>query len=92
MIIGDKCVKDDTGNLSTSEEAKKAAWKQHYERLLNFEFPWDPDHLTHSDPVLGAAPLITVEMVSAAVAKMKPGKAAGPSSVIAEMLKDAGEP
>ena len=90
-IIGDKCVKDDSGNLSTTDEAKKVAWKQHYERLSNVEFPWDPDHLTHTDPVLGAAPLITSEMVSKAVAKMKPGKAAGPSGIIAEMLKAGNE-
>ena len=31
-------------------------------------------------------------MVSSAVSKMKSGKAAGPSGIIAEMLKAAGEP
>ena len=37
-VVGDKCVKDDSGNLSFDNEAKKVAWKQHYERLLNEEF------------------------------------------------------
>ena len=63
-IIGDKCVKDDVGNLSTSDEAKKAAWKQHYEGLLNVEFPWDSEHLSDADPVVGPPLLIKPEMVS----------------------------
>ena len=33
-VVGDKCVKDDSGNLSFDNKAKKVAWKQHYERLL----------------------------------------------------------
>ena len=35
--------------------------------------------------------MITAEMVSKAVAKMKVGKAAGPFGIIAEMLKAAGD-
>ena len=91
-IIGEKCVKDDGGNLSTSDDAKKVAWKQHYERLLNVEFPWDPTHLDNCDPIPGVPLLTTVDMVSKAVAKMKVGKAAGPSGIIAEMIKAAGDP
>ena len=41
-VVGDKYVKDDSGNLSF-DEAKKVAWKQHYERLLNEEFSWNPE-------------------------------------------------
>ena len=51
-VVGDKCVKDDSGNLSFDNEAKKVAWKQHYERLLNEEFSWNPEDLT-ADPVVG---------------------------------------
>ena len=50
-------------------------------------FLGDPDHLSQDDPVQGAPPLITSDMVGKAVAKMKPGKAAGPSGIIAEMFK-----
>ena len=32
--------------MSMSEEAKQDAWAEHYERLLNNEFDWDPDHLS----------------------------------------------
>ena len=37
-VVGDKCVKDDSGNLSIDNKAKKVAWKQHYKRFLNEEF------------------------------------------------------
>ena len=86
-MVGDKCVKDDSGNLSF-DEAKKVAWKQHYERLLNEEFSWNPEDLT-ADPVVG--PPIHVEMVVKAITKMKTGKAAGPSGIVAEMLKASGD-
>ena len=39
-IIGEKFVRD-KGNLTISDEAKSHAWKEHYQRLLNNEFPWD---------------------------------------------------
>ena len=76
-VVGDKCVKDDSGNLSFDNEAKKVAWKQHYERLLNEEFSWNPEDLT-ADPVVGPPIHIDVEMVVKAITKMKTGKAAGP--------------
>ena len=44
-VVGDKPVKNDTGEMSMSEEAKQNAWAEHYERLFNVEFDWDPDHL-----------------------------------------------
>ena len=36
-VVGDKPVKNDAGEMSMSEEAKKNAWAEHYERLLNIE-------------------------------------------------------
>ena len=44
------------------------------------------------EPIPGAAPYVTIDMVSSAVSKTKSGKAAGPSGIIAEMLKVSGEP
>ena len=32
-------VMNDTGQLSLDEEAKKDTWQEHYDRLLNVEFP-----------------------------------------------------
>ena len=88
-VVGDKCVKDDLGNLSFDNEAKKVACKQHYERLLNEEFSWNPEDLT-ADPVVRPPIHIDVEMVKA-ITKMKTGKAAGPSGIVAEMLKASGD-
>ena len=88
-VIGEKCVMNDAGNLSIDKESKRTAWKEHYEGLLNEEFPWNPNHL-NADPVEGPPIQITIEMVATAIAKMKPGKAAGPSGIVAEMLKASG--
>ena len=46
-------MKKDTGEMSMSEEAKQNAWTEHYERLLNVEFDWDPDHLSNEPPLEG---------------------------------------
>ena len=33
-IIGEKCVRDDTGELAFDDKSKKAAWKSYYNKLL----------------------------------------------------------
>ena len=89
-IIGEKCVKDDRENLTFSDQDKLEAWKSHYQKLLNEEFPWNPDHLTTPEPVQGPPILIKEEMVAKAIKAMKLGKASGPSGIVAEMIKCAG--
>ena len=37
--VGDKCVKNDKGELVLTDAEKHLARKEHYERLLNEEFP-----------------------------------------------------
>ena len=86
-IVGEKCMRDDSGKLAYSDDEKVKAWKQHYERPLNVEFPWSEDDLSVVDPVLGPPPLVTREMVEKSITKMKLGKAPGPSGVVTEMLK-----
>ena len=49
--------------LPMSEEAKQNAWAEHYERLLNVEFDWDPDHLSNEPPLEGPPIPITIDMV-----------------------------
>ena len=71
-------------------KAKKIAWKQHYEGLLNEKFSWKSEDLT-ADPVVGALILITIEMLVKTIIKMKNGKAAGPLGILAEMLKAFGD-
>ena len=40
-VMGEKCVKNDEGELALTPEAKKAAWKQHYEGLQRW-IPMEP--------------------------------------------------
>ena len=90
-VVSNKPVKNDTGEMSMSEEAKQNVWAEHYERLLNVEFDWDPDHLSN-EPTLEGPPIpITIDMVKKAISKMKSGKAAGPSGIVVEMIKAAGD-
>ena len=90
-VMGEKPVKNDAGQLSLDEESKKEAWKEHYERLLNVEFPWNPEDLSEESPVEGPSEPITLEMITKAITKMASGKAARPSGIVAEMLKPVGE-
>ena len=87
-VMGEKPVKNDAGQLSLDEEAKRAAWKEHYERLLNVVFPWNREDLSKESPVEGSDEPKTLEMITKAMAS---GKAAGPSGIVAEMLKPVGE-
>ena len=80
-VVGDKPVKNDAGEMSMSEDSKQA-WLEHYQRLLNVEFDWDPDHLSYQSPVEGPPIPITTDMVKKAISQMKAGKAPGPSGPI----------
>ena len=61
-------------------------------RLLNVELDWDPDHLSKEPLPLEGPPIpITIDMVKKAISKMKLGKAAGPSGIVVEMIKAAGD-
>ena len=88
-VVCDKPVKNDTGEVSMREKAKQNVWAEHYERLLNVEFDWDPDHLSN-EPPLEVPPIpITIDMVKQAISKMKSSKAADPSGIVVEMIKAA---
>ena len=73
-VMGEKPVKNNAGQLSLDEESKKEAWKEHYERLLNVEFPWNPEDLSEESPVEGPSKPITLEMITKAITKMASGK------------------
>ena len=85
-VVGDKPVKNDAGEMSMSEDQKRKGWLEHYQRLLNVEFDWDPDHLSYQPPIP-----ITIEMVKKAISQMKVGKAPGPSGIVVEMIRAAGD-
>ena len=54
-VVGDKPVRYDAGEMSVSEDSKQKAWLEHYQRLLNVEFDWAPDHLSN-EPLKGERP------------------------------------
>ena len=66
-VMGEKPVKNDAEQLSLDEEAKRAAWKEHCEHLLNVEFPWNPEDLSKVSPVEGPGEPITLEMITKAI-------------------------
>ena len=89
-VVGDKWIKNDKGELVFTHAKKHLGWKEHHERLLNEEFPWDKKSLVLEDPVFGPQPQIDRESVKSALAKMKKGKAPGTSGVVTEMLLASG--
>ena len=89
-VVGEKCVRNDAGELSLSDEEKMKAWVEHYARLLNVEFEWPRDQLPDVAPIAGPPPRVSTKLVQRALNKMHCGKAAGPSGIIAEMLKATG--
>ena len=78
-VVGEKCVRNDAGELSLSDEEKMKAWVEHYARLLNVEFEWESDLLPEVAPVEGPPPPVTKDLIHKALRKMKCGKASGPS-------------
>ena len=90
-VVGDKPVKNDAGEMSMSKDSKQKAWLEHYQRLLNVEIDWDPDHLSYQPPVDGPPISITIDMVKKAISQMKAGKAPGPSGIMVEMIRAAGD-
>ena len=59
--------------------------------LLNAEFDWDPNHVPDESPVEGPPIPITTDMVKKAISQMKAGKALGPSGIVVEMIRAAGD-
>ena len=89
-VCGEMPIRNKQGELCLDESRRMKAWEEHYKSLLNVEFPWDEAALPEAPPISGAFPQITDQMVIKALGKMKCGKAAGPSGIIVDMLKAAG--
>ena len=90
-VVGHKPVKNDTWVMSLSEETKQNRGAEHYERPLNVEFKWDPEHLSNNTPLEGQHIKITIDMVKNAISTMKLGKATYPSGIVVEMIRAAGD-
>ena len=90
-VVGGGCVKNGDGRIVVEEDELMEVWRAHYATLANEEFSWDKSTLTEVDVLSGPSERISEEEVRRAVAKMKCNKAPGPSGVVADMLKSAGE-
>ena len=90
-IVGEKCIKDDDGNLAFDDKSKLSAWKCHYEKLLNFEFPCESSTLSEEQPSQAPPIRITTDIVSEALPKMKKGKTTGPSGLNVKMILAGGD-
>ena len=77
--------------MSMSQDSKQKAWLEHYQRFLNVEFDWDPDHLSDEPPVEGLPSPVTIDMVKKAISQTKAGKAPGPSGTVVEMIRAASD-
>jgi len=90
-VVGAGCVKGTDGKTVTGEDEVKDRWKSYFEKLLNEEFDWNKDKLIEADKVNVPSEDITFMEVKSAIARTKSNKAAGPSGVVAEMLKASGD-
>ena len=89
-VVGEKCVRDDNGNIAFSVEDLKVAWKAYHSRLLNHENDWDANSLPEAPSIIGPPITVTPLMVLTAICSMKTGKAVGPSGIAMEMIKASG--
>ena len=91
-IVGENCIHNGAGELALTDKRKMMAWVEHYVRLLNDEFVLCPSNeLPDVPPTAGPPPSVTTSQIRKALSKMKCSKAAGPSGIVAEVLKAAGE-
>ena len=81
------------GEIVTEKEQMKKVWKEYFEKLLNEENEWDRSTECEVKVERGKIEWgkIEAEEVVGALRKMKEGKAAGPSEVVAEMIRAAEE-
>lgn len=78
-IVAEKCVKDDN-KLAFSATAKKTLCRQHYQRLISVQFPWDETQLSSVEPTAGPPTNTTNHMVLLSIQKMELRKPPGPPS------------
>ena len=90
-VVGANCVKDSGGKIVVKENRLMEVWRAHYDVLSNEEFTWDREGLTDVSPVCGPSERISASEVDAAIGRMKQGKSGGPTGIVSEMLKAAGE-
>ena len=90
-IVGASCMKGSDGKIVVDEDKLMEVWRAHYDGISNEEFAWDREGLTNVSPVCGPSEKISAVEVDVAIGKMKQRKSGGPTGVVSEMLKAAGE-
>ena len=85
--MGEKCVRNDAGELLLSDDDKMKAWVEHYSKLLNVDFEWPSDLLPDVPPVEGPPLPVTVTHIQKDLGKMKQGKTVGPSEMLKAVFK-----
>ena len=88
-IVGNKPVRNEAGEMSLRRQSRMRG--MNIMKGFNIEFDWDPDHLSNQLPLEGPPIPITIDTVKEAISKMKSGKAAGPSGIVVEFIKAAGD-
>ena len=90
-IVGDKCIRNDRGDLATCDYGKHLTWQEHYQRLPNEEFEWNKVYSNVNDPIIGPHLQIDEESVRKALHKMKKDKASTTSGIVSGMLLASGD-
>ncbi len=81
---GVQCVRDKSRVLKEQVKERAEVWQEYCKRLMNVENEWD--RVVNAEQVFGRQEEVTVQEVREAYKKMEKGRAAGPSTVCAEML------
>ena len=89
-IVGDKCVRNNGGNLTDSDYGKHLAWKDHCHRMLNEEFEQNQGSLS-VNCITGPYHQIFEESVRKNLHQMKKDKASGTSVVVSKMQLASGD-
>ena len=87
-VVGVTCLKDESGAVKVSVVDRKKIWKEHMEKLMNFENEWSDS--IDASKVEGAVRRIEVEELRCAMNRMKIGTATGPSGVAIELFNLVG--
>ena len=87
--VGSSCLKNDDGNILTSDKDIKNQWKTYFYNLLNETNPVDANF--DAEAVEGPITNINPFELETAINKMKAGKAAGPSGLVVDIISAAGK-
>ena len=88
-VLGSNFIKDAGGATQVEPAHVQERWRHYFEELLNSE---NQNVLEAAPVVHGPIEVVKESEVSLALKCMKSGKASGPSEVISEMFKIAGDP